>query len=323
MHRPASSRRQRWTLSRLRLSHSGTTLEDRLPAYGHATSRTLSRLRRSHRRCRPNLLRRRRVHRTRSGLRCNHAPHRSRRRLRALLLLRGVCDRSGWRRRRSRGRCDLHCRRSLRRLCYCCRWLSRDRRLGSRDRRARCRSSGLLGRRRCSRRRSGKGWALSKHRFDYPLCRSFRSSCGRRSRYRLVSRRRRWGSRFRRSCRRRSNRLGRRRRGGFGLLLQKKTGNIPGLGDVREIDLGFDLRFTRARAAIACGRSGATWSREVFAHTLGLVGLNRARVRLLFRYSDYGKDVENRLALDFQFPCQIVDSNFTHSALCVSPKPCF
>lgn len=71
---------------------------------------------------------------------------------------------------------------------------------------------------------------------------------------------------------------------------------------MREIDLGLDLRLAGTGAAIACGSSAAL-TREVFAHTLGLVGLNRARVRLLFRYSDEGKDVENRLALDFQFPC--------------------
>jgi len=69
-----------------------------------------------------------------------------------------------------------------------------------------------------------------------------------------------------------------------------------------EIDLGLDLRLTRTTAAISRG-APATWPREMFAHTLGLIGLNRARVRLFFRYSDEGKDVENRLALDFQFPC--------------------
>jgi hypothetical protein len=92
---------------------------------------------------------------------------------------------------------------------------------------------------------------------------------------------------------------------------------------VREIDLGLDLRLARTTAAITRGTSSATLSREVFAHTLGFISFNRARVRFLFRYSDEGKNVENCLALDFQFPCQIVNSNFTHSALCISPKTCF
>jgi len=34
---------------------------------------------------------------------------------------------------------------------------------------------------------------------------------------------------------------------------------------------------------------------------------------LLLRDSNLWKYVENRLTLDFQLPCQIVDSNLTHS----------
>jgi hypothetical protein len=42
-----------------------------------------------------------------------------------------------------------------------------------------------------------------------------------------------------------------------------------------EIDLGLDLRLARTAAAITRGAS-ATLSREMFAHTLGFVCLNRA-----------------------------------------------
>jgi len=48
------------------------------------------------------------------------------------------------------------------------------------------------------------------------------------------------------------------------------------------------------------------------AHLLCFVFLDRTRVRLLFGDSDFSQDVKNRLALDFQFPGQIVDSNLTH-----------
>jgi len=42
------------------------------------------------------------------------------------------------------------------------------------------------------------------------------------------------------------------------------------------------------------------------------VFLDRTRVRFLLGNSDLDQDVKNRLALDFQFPGQIVDSNLTH-----------
>ena len=253
---------------------------------------------------------RRGVDRTRSSLGRDHVTHGSRWRLCALLL-RCIGDRSCRSRRRRRRVCDLHCRRSLsllRSSWLCCRGT-----LGSGYRRAqRHRSRSLLCQRRSGWRRSCKRRTRSEHRLNHALSRSFRSWCGRSGGNGLLSSRRRWCCRFRRSCGRGSSRFWSRRRGRFGLLLQQKAGHITGLRDVREIDLGLDLWLTSTTAAIPTDGSTAL-SREVFAHTLGFVGLNRARVRLLFRYSDQGKDVENRLAFDFQLPCQIVDSNFTHS----------
>jgi hypothetical protein len=46
-----------------------------------------------------------------------------------------------------------------------------------------------------------------------------------------------------------------------------------------------------------------------------LVFLERTRMRLLLRNPDFGKHIENGLALDFQFSRQIINSNLTHPLL--------
>jgi hypothetical protein len=51
------------------------------------------------------------------------------------------------------------------------------------------------------------------------------------------------------------------------------------------------------------------------SHFFRLVFLERTRMRLLLRNSDFGKHIENRLALDFKFSRQIVNSNLTHPLL--------
>jgi hypothetical protein len=53
-------------------------------------------------------------------------------------------------------------------------------------------------------------------------------------------------------------------------------------------------------------------SAEVLAHQNRLVLFQRTGVRFLLRHSHFGEYVENRLALNFQLACQIVDSNLTH-----------
>jgi hypothetical protein len=51
----------------------------------------------------------------------------------------------------------------------------------------------------------------------------------------------------------------------------------------------------------------------------GFIGLNGAGVGLLFRHTDCRQRIQNRLALHFQFTCQIVDSNFAHPFLFLLP----
>jgi len=141
---------------------------------------------------------------------------------------------------------------------------------------------------------------------DEPSCRRLRSRS-----WSSRLRRSRWGGRFRNSSGGHRNRRPRSCScGSFGLFAQGCK-HVPRLGDVREIDLCLDLLLAGAGTTVS-SRCCTALPREVLAHTFGFIEFNRTRVRLLFRYSDFGKNVENCPALDFQFPGQIVDSNFTH-----------
>ena len=114
----------------------------------------------------------------------------------------------------------------------------------------------------------------------------------------------------------RSWRCGARRRGGGFLLLLLQDGlqHIARFGDVRQIDLGLGRSFG-ARSARCSGLAAL----QICAHTISLVILKRAGVRFLLGDSYSIENIKNRLALDFQFTRQIIDSNFTHPSLC----PCF
>jgi hypothetical protein len=95
-------------------------------------------------------------------------------------------------------------------------------------------------------------------------------------------------------------------------LLGDQLEHIAGLGDMREVNLGFNL-IGFATGARPGGRGlsfggGAEMSANLFCFVL----LDRTRVRLLLCDSDCDQDIKNRLALDFQLPGQIVDSNLTH-----------
>ena len=103
-------------------------------------------------------------------------------------------------------------------------------------------------------------------------------------------------------------------RGGLGLFaLEDGFEGIAGLGDVLEVEarLGFDDGF---------GGGWATAALEVGADLLGLVFLDRTGVRLS-RHANRFERVEDRPALYFQFPRQIVDSNFAHPSLFSAPAP--
>jgi hypothetical protein len=98
-------------------------------------------------------------------------------------------------------------------------------------------------------------------------------------------------------------------RGCLGVLaLQNGAHGVAGLRDIREVEPG---------AGLGCGvpRGGAAAvAAEVGAHLIRLVFVDGTGVRLS-GYADGLKRIEDGSALDFQFTCQIVDSNFVHPSL--------
>lgn len=50
----------------------------------------------------------------------------------------------------------------------------------------------------------------------------------------------------------------------------------------------------------------------MLAYAFGFVSLERTGMGLLFGNADFGQYIQNGLALNFQFSCEIVDSNLTH-----------
>ena len=80
------------------------------------------------------------------------------------------------------------------------------------------------------------------------------------------------------------------------LSLLKRFEHISGLGDMRKVN----LRLWSRIATRTCRCAGPD-SLEVSAHPLGFVELQRTGVRLLLSDADIVEDIQNRLALDFQF----------------------
>jgi hypothetical protein len=95
------------------------------------------------------------------------------------------------------------------------------------------------------------------------------------------------------------------------LLLGDQLKHISGLGNVREINLSLDF-VGFATGTRPGGRGLSFGGAEMSANLFRFVLLDRTRVRLLLCDSDCDQDIKNRLALDFQLPGQIVDSNLTH-----------
>jgi hypothetical protein len=88
---------------------------------------------------------------------------------------------------------------------------------------------------------------------------------------------------------------------------------------VRQVNFGFDF-FCAARRAgggLACSAEAVARA-QIGAHLLGFVLFQRTGMRFLFGHPNMRERVENGLALDFQFPGKIVDSNLTHPAFRIS-----
>jgi hypothetical protein len=98
------------------------------------------------------------------------------------------------------------------------------------------------------------------------------------------------------SCYRSSRHGARRRRRRLFSSLLERSQHISGLGDMGQINLG-----SRRRIAATTGACAGPDSLEVSAHTFGLVKLQRTGVRFLLCNADVVENIQNCLALNFQF----------------------
>jgi hypothetical protein len=97
-------------------------------------------------------------------------------------------------------------------------------------------------------------------------------------------------------------------------LLVDGLEDVARLGNIGKIDLGLDL-VVAARGTRRLGgglRLGSSAGFEVSLNLLRFIYLDGTGMRLLLGDPDEEQSVENRLALDFQVPGQIVDSNLAH-----------
>ena len=297
-----------------------TSLENRFPTLGN--SRACAHLRWRRRRSR-SLRRWRAVHRTRSGLRHDHAAprrllaqrharhgtvRRDRRRCLGsffflLFCLRRscFCGRRGWRNgllhfgsnwcRRNRGLCallDLFGRRS-RGFDHC----------GRRSDNRRCRWNRRLN----HRPRSGNALWRDKARLRRLGRRNFR---GRTREHGRLGRRRRNSRRLRRFMRSRSRRLHRGARRWWGRrwrcrLLRDGLQHVAGLRNLREIDLRLEFVFVRSGAPAR--RFFGSVLVDILPHQHRFMVFNRAGVCLLLGHANLRQRIEDRLALHFQLSC--------------------
>ena len=201
-----------------------------------------------------------------------------------------------WPRRHTRSRRDWSLRRHNRG------YGRRNRGCGRRNRSDRHNRSGrsnCCGSHNSGRNRSGR-WARRSCWLG-----SYRSSCGRLG----FMHRRGWG--FRRSSRcRRSSGL---------LLIKNGLQHVSRLGDMRQVNFGFDFVRASMRSTSRLRRvMPVPRAFEVHTNFFRFVLFERTGMCLLLGDTNFGQYIENSFAFDFQFPSQIVDSNLTHPPLCSS-----
>jgi hypothetical protein len=101
----------------------------------------------------------------------------------------------------------------------------------------------------------------------------------------------------------------------FLLLGQDRFHHIPRLGDVRQVNLRLNRLLRPGGLALAVGRCLARSMTKMSAHPVRFIAFERTGMRLRFGHADFGKDIENRPRLHFQFACEIVDSYLAHPPL--------
>jgi hypothetical protein len=111
----------------------------------------------------------------------------------------------------------------------------------------------------------------------------------------------------------RSARWRRRSRSRGSLLSTDCLQNVTWAGNLRKVDLGFNVRLALRARRPGPRRATLGFTADVGSHPLRFFDANRAGMRLFLRHSHHGQHVQNRPALYFQFSGQIVDSNLLHS----------
>ena len=97
------------------------------------------------------------------------------------------------------------------------------------------------------------------------------------------------------------------------LLFTDSIQNVAGPGNIREINLGFNLiAFNAARARVFRRGLRFAGGTQINTHLLRFVLFNGTGMRFLLSNAYFWKCVENRFAFDFQLPSQIVNSNLAH-----------
>jgi len=110
-----------------------------------------------------------------------------------------------------------------------------------------------------------------------------------------------------------------RRRSGWSLLLTDGGQHISGPRDVRQVNLCLDLVGGWPARTCLCSRLGfCCRTPQPPPHFFGFMFFQRTGVSFLLGYSDFRKHIENGFTLNFQFSCQIINSNFAHPTLCSS-----
>jgi hypothetical protein len=104
------------------------------------------------------------------------------------------------------------------------------------------------------------------------------------------------------------------------LLPNNRLQDVSGFRNVRKINLGPDLVWLAVTTARGRLRRRVHLARaaEVSPNFYRFVLFERAGMGFLLGDADFGQHIENRFALDFQLPGQIVNSNLTHPPLCSS-----
>jgi len=96
--------------------------------------------------------------------------------------------------------------------------------------------------------------------------------------------------------------------------------HVSGLGNVGEIELRLDFIGARPAGTRLFRRGGFAMSGKVLPHLLRFVRFDGTGVSLLLGDAKGGQELEDFLALDFQLPGQIVDSNLRLHPPFVSPN---